>query len=370
VFNLQNFAFKLVENNPAGGPLGRNGSIVYVENGRLFSADGKRLDFSLQPSDVRIPEEIPTYLSGYRPFPFRADQMSPVVMVKKDEDYHRDMSMANAFRRVRVKVGPEGSIPEVDPGSTTSRYKTVDRLLGSFVPTITEDNAAGTHYRPRQVAAKRIGWALSLDRECDVCDLLTTSGNWASANVLSLGGTAKWNGGVDANPLGNINAMIIASAQPVTDIWMGQEAAFAFLADPTVRDQMRQFLGDGPAAAAMGQVYNAGTKNVDFMIPGYPPFHVSASKVLNETTGLLDYCLGPHCVGLTTPSASLPSDGEETATTHTFRVRGNVGVGYESREFRVEGRGQKGGTMVVVYQSDIAKFTANNCGFLIQNVIQ
>lgn len=363
--NSKSFNLRLAENSL----LGKSGALIRVEGNRLFTSEGKRLDLTLQPSDVRTPEEIPTYLAGYKPFPYRADQMSPVVMVSKDEDIHRDMSMNNAFRRVDVKVGPEGNIPEVDPGSTTAKYKTVDRLLGSFIATTTEDNSAGSSYRPRQVAAKRIGWALSLDRELDVCGLLTNPANWASANVLALGANEKWNGGANADPLGNIDALIVASAQPVTAIWLSQEAALAFLKHSTVRDQMRQFLGDGPANAALGQVHQ-GLSNVDFTIPGYPPFHVSAAKVLNENTNTLDYCIGNDCVGLTAPASGTPKDGEEISTTYTFRVRGNVNVGYESREFRVEGRGQKGGTMIVVYQSDVAKFTANNCGFLIRSVIQ
>jgi hypothetical protein len=66
---------------------------------------------------------------------------------------------------------------------------------------------------------------------------------------------------------------------------------------------------------------------------------------------------------VTTPPG-VPVDGEEIATTHTFRRRGASSVGFETREFRVEGRGN-GGTMVVANMADIAVVTGNNCGGLI-----
>lgn len=355
--------FRLTGTNP----IGRHGQTVTLDNGRVY-LDGKRIELSLQPTDVHLPEELPTYLAGYKPFGFRADEASKVIMVQKDEDYHRDFSSQNAFRRVDVKATHEGNIPEVDPLSSLTKYKVVDRLLGAFVPQVTEDNAGGL-YKPRQAAMKRVGNAVSLDREIDVWDLLTDSTKWATDNVTTLGAAFKWNGGATSDPLKDLEDAVVASAQPVTDIWMNQLLGFVFLRHPSVRDQFRQMLGDGAPAAMIQQVQNAGRQNVDFAIPGLPPIHIAAAKVLNESTNKLDFVLGPHCVLLTSPPG-VPTDGEEIATTYTFRRRGNVGVGYETREFRVEGRGAKGGTMVVVNQADIAQMTGNNCGGLILNAWQ
>jgi hypothetical protein len=363
--NAKLFSFKIADEN---NPLGPVGSSVVVDNGKVF-VNGSRIDLSLHPTDVRLPTEIPTYLAGYKPMPFRADEISPVIMVTKDEDWRRDFSLSNAFRRVNVKAGPEGAIPEIDPSSSLVKYKTVDRLLGSFVPTVTEDNAAGTHYRPRQVAAKRIGWALQLDREIDVFDMLLNSSNWNANNVIALGASAKWNGGASVNILGNLQTAIVASAQMVTGIVVNQETALVMLKDPGIRDQYRQMYGDSALDQQVQTVHKAYGHSVDFVIPGLPPVRVMSAKVLNETTDELDFVMGPDCLLVTCPPG-VPTDGEEIATTYSFRVRGNVGVGYETREFRVEGRGQKGGTMVVVYQSDIAQMTGSNCGGLIQDCIQ
>ena len=83
----------------------------------------------------------------------------------------------------------------------------------------------------------------------------------------------------------------------------------------------------------------------------------------------LDYVLGDFIVCLCAPPG-VPTDGEEVATTYTMRRRGLAGVGYETREFRIENRGPKGGTMVVAAVADIALMTGGNCGGLIIDAYQ
>ena len=355
--------FKLANDSP----LGRAGQSVTVDGGKVY-VEGKRIDLILQPQDVHAPEEIPTYLSGYKPFGFRADEMSPPVQVDHDEDFFRDHSLSNAFRRVQVKASIDGAIPEVDPVTSTTKFRVVDRLLGSFINQVTEDNATG-RYKPRQAAAKKIANAVALDREIDVVNLLTTPGNWASANVNALGAGYEWNGGVNSHPILNLQAAIVSSAQQVTDIWLNQLVAFDFLNHAETRDYIKAMLGDGAVNTTLGNVSNAQRAMVDFTIPGFPPFHVVGAKVLNESTGDLDFVM-PNDVVLTTRPAGVPTDGEEIATSYTFRRRGGVGVGWDTREFRIEGRGPKGGTMLVVNQADIAIMTGKNVGALIRNARQ
>lgn len=329
---------------------------------------GQMVTLALTPSDVHDPTELPTYLAGYKPFPYRADEMSPVVLTDNDEDKHRDFSSDDAFRAVQVKGSIQGAIPEVDPKSALTAYKVIDRFIGSFIPDVTEQNAGGL-YRPRQAAMKRCQRAVQLDREVDVVTLLTTAANWDSNNRVTLAAGLEWNGGADSDPIANLQARIIASAQPVTDIWFNQEVAFEFLKHPLVRDHMRQMLGDSPVQGAVTAVANAGDSMVDFRIPGFPPFHVVASKVKNETTDVIGYILADDIL-LTTRPPGVPEDGEEIATSYTFRRRGNAGVGFETREFRVDGRGPQGGTMVVVSMADIAVITGDNVGGLIKDAIQ
>src|SRR5262249_44698350 len=158
------------------------------------------------------------------------------------------------------------------------------------------------------VAAQRCKWALQLDRELDVWSMLSNLGNWATTNRVVLAPSAAWNGGAQSDPIADLKARIVASAQVVTDVWFNQEVAFDFLGHPLVREHMRQFLGDRGVDTAVANVNNAGTQIVDFVIPGFPPFHVCASKVLNEATGELDFILPPDVLLVTTPPG-VPVDG-------------------------------------------------------------
>lgn len=349
-----------------------------VNNGRATDRRTGAVLFSLTEADVHQPQEATAnYLAGYKPFEFMADTCSRVVMVDKDQDYRRDFSSDNAFRRVRVKGSAEGAIPEIDPSSSLTLYKTVDRICGSFVNLVTEQNAQ-PNYRVRHVAARRIGDALALDREIDVFDstvgILGSDTAWDSDNITTLGSTTHWDTGADSDPLGDIDYILgTASFQAVDCICMPYNVMLVFLKHPSVRDQLRSAYGDA-AVSDFSKLASGGApamNSVDFTIPGYPPFRSVQSRVKNETTGNNDYILNNQVLLLRTGPAGggVPLDGRDSATSYTFRVRGNTGVGYETREYRVEGRGQRGGTMVVAYMSDIAQMTGSNIGGKIKAVL-
>jgi hypothetical protein len=345
---MEHITMKLAEDSPVG----RAGEIVTL---------------ALTPSDVHDPSELPTYLAGYRPFPFRAEDVLKPVPVQNQTFKQRQFGSDDAFKRVNVKASQQAPHPEVDSESSLVEQRAVERVIGSFISAQTEAEAM---YAVRQRGAKRCGWALGLDMECDTWDLLTNTAKWASATFYTtLAADQKWNGGENSDPLGVIQDAMLASYQPVTDVWFNQRVAFAFLDHPKVADKMRQLLGDNAAPQAIANVQSANKKMVDFEIPGYPTFHVVASKVKSDSTGVVDFCLGDHTLLTTTP-AGMPTDGEEMATGYIYRVRGPVGVGFETREYRVENRGGKGGTMVVCYAFDVPLFAGNNCGGLVKSCYQ
>ncbi|MEE9395171.1 MAG: hypothetical protein V3W41_21990 [Planctomycetota bacterium] len=335
---------------------------------RLGVRAGEPLTFSLTPDDVHVEEELSTYLGGYHPTGFRADEASKVVLVDHDKDLFRDFSSDDAFLRVDVKGSTEGAIPEVDPVSSTTQYDVVDRFLGSFVNDITEQNATKL-FQPRQQAMKRVKWAVQLDREHDTWDLLQVAASWAAANTVTLAAGFEWNGGASSDPIFDLQARIEASAQHVTDIWLNQQVGHDFLRNPLVRDHMRQMIGDNAPNNAVGSVADAQARAVDFQIPGLPPIHIVAGKSRATTGAALSFILGSHAV-LTTSPPGVPTDGMEIATSYTFRRRGRAGTGFETREFRVEGRGPKGGTMIVASMADVAVMTGNNVGGLIRDAHQ
>jgi hypothetical protein len=332
----------------------------------------QKMTLSLAPADVSTSAEMSTYLAGYKPGVFRADEVSPPVLVKKDTGTHRDFSSNDAFLTVDVKGSINGAIPEVDFESSTTSYTVVDRFLGAFINDITEQNAMadGAPLRPRQRAMRRVSWALQLDREIDVWTLLDTSGNWTAANTAIIAAGFQWNGGGSADPIRDLHTRIETSSQQVNGIWMNQQVANAFLRNPLVRDQMRAFGGDEAFTGSIRRVAAADTELVDFSVPGLPPIHVSAVKSRTTSGGTLSYVLPDSVILTRTPPAGVPLDGEDIATSYTFRREGNAGVGIETREFRVEGRGPRGGTMLVAAQADIATMTGSDVGGRLDDIIQ
>jgi hypothetical protein len=337
--------------------------IVLASDAPGIGVKGQRVTLALQPEDVHDPSEIPTYLAGYTPFGYRADEASKAVLVDRDEDKFRQFDSDDAFESIAVKGSTQGAVPEVDPKSALETYKVVERYVGSFIPVQTQMNASNPNFDPRMAAARRCRRALQLDREIDVWGLLGIAGSWTAANVNAA--PAVWSGVSD--PIKDLQDLMEESAQQITEFWMNQRVANAFIRNDAVKDHMRQHLGDGPSNQQTREISLAGTKVINFEIPGIPVIRVAAAKK-KISPGVLDYILTDVVVGLTT-LPGVPVDGEEIASTWTFRRKGPSGTGFESREFFVPGRGPLGGTMVVVSQADIAKMTASNAGGLITGVL-
>jgi hypothetical protein len=338
---------------------------------------GEVVTLALQPADVHDPTELSTYLAGFGNGTFRADEASPVILMDNDSDKYRNFNSDDTFRRVDVKGSVQGAIPEVDPSTVLNTYKVVDRMIGSFIPRRTELQT-GNNYRPREAAARRCKRAILIDREYDIfATLLGTTTNFAAANRFVLGANANWGllttqgEGTASDPMFDVQNGMVTSAQMVTDTWFNPKTAFAFLRHSKVRNHMRQMLGDQAVQQSILAVQEAqatGT-TVDFIVPGLPPFRVAGAKGKTEATGALDYILADGvALGLVRPPG-VPQDGEEIATTYTFRARGPSGVGFETREFFVDLRGPNGGTMVVASMADIGIMTGNTCGFIITNAL-
>lgn len=326
---------------------------------------GDVVELALSPADVRDPTEMATYLAGYKPAGYRADEVSPAIP-GNDEDKFRSFDSDDAFQPVNVKIDHDGDVPQIDTRSSLVPYKVVDRAVGSFVSKVTESNATGL-YAPRQAAMRRCKRAIALDRELDVFRaLMGTLTNWNSNNRTTLGAGFQWNGGASSDPILNLQTRIEKSAMDVTSIYMNYLTMNAFLRHPKVRDHMKQMLGDQP-----GQQIVAGPPEFphDFRMPGFPPFKVCSAKVKN-TSGGLDYILEDGKIILATQTPGVPTDGEEIATSYTFRRKMDAGVGVNVREYAVEHRGVHGGTMVVATLADVAVMTGPNCGGLITGAIQ
>jgi hypothetical protein len=331
---------------------------------------GEVIRFALNPSDVHIAHEIDNFLAGFAPQGYRCDEAVPPVLVDKATDRYRTFSQNNIFKQVEVRTSRQAHITEVDIETELSTYLVDERALGAFIPRATENQAT---FDVKAAHAMRIMEALMLDREIRIFGsggLLTTSGNWNANNVATIGAGAEWNDEENSNPILDIQERIEASAQLITAIHFNPTVAHAFLRSRRVREHMRQMLGDN--APNPGVVAGASIQqNVDFVIPGLPPFKVNAAKVLNETTGLLEYVLTDSVVLVSLPrNSALPIDGKSTMTAVSWRERGLSGNGITTREFDLQTRGLQGGTMMVTGHAEEEVMISNTCGGLILDAIQ
>lgn len=334
-----------------------------------YGVKGQKVTLALTPQDVRVPQEMSTYLAGYNAPGFRADEASKVVLVDHDEDRFRTFGTQDAFKRVAVKGSLQGAIPEVDPTSSLANYKVVEKYVGSFVPTQTEMNAAGSSYAPKMAAARRCKRALMLDREYDVWGMLSTAANWNAANVLTLtAATQAWNTGSASNPILDLHTAEDLSAQQITDWWMNKTLANIFLRHPEVRDYLKVMIGDGALNQQIVDINKAlaAGAQYDFQIPGFAPFHIVSGRAM-DAAGAISPILSKSFVVGTVATPGVPTDGEEIATSYTFRRKGPSGVGFDTREFFVDGRGPLGGTMVVAAMADVPVMTGPIVGALIVN---
>lgn len=330
-----------------------------------FGSAGDTIQLSLAPSDVNIAEEMNNFLAGFSPFDFRADEVAKPFVVDKDTDKFRILSQNNAFQRVNVVTSREAGVRQVDPVSSLDDYQVVERALGFYLSTVTEGQMA---YDARKAGSDRIRWALELDREVRVWDLLTTIANWNASQHVAVAN--PWTDQTLGDPIADLQGVLSRSTQRVDSFWMSVDTSHLFLRHVKVRDQMRQMLGDNPAPSAIQNASGAQTTSMDFQVVGLPPIKICPAKVLNETTGDLDTILTNNAVVGITSTPGLPTSGEEIQTVQTFRRRSKNGGegGFTSREFFVDERGLEGGSMMVQGHAEDVKFISNSAGGLLTAV--
>jgi hypothetical protein len=332
---------------------------------------GQLVTLAATPDDIieGTGEEDATYLGGYKNSDFRADEASPIIPTDLDKGFQRNFTLAHTFRRVNTKVSREAPPPEVSWSSDTIDWALEDECLGDFINDITVQNAQG-HGKaldPELASLDRLGNGMGLERECGWWELATTVGTWTTANRRVLGVGFEWNEGASSDPIKDIQDMCNASAQKVTGIFLGQNAAFALTRNPAVKDWLGTMRGQaGTEGNYPDRLYAAVEAGSDFSFPTLPPFHIVGGKVLNEVTSELDDILSTDVVGISRP-AGIPRNGEAIATSYTYARRMAGGVNFETRRFRLDMRGPKGGTMIVAYRANCIVVPGPNVGFLIKN---
>lgn len=330
----------------------------------LANDPSTQLLLALHPGDVHVLEEIDTFIAGYSPAEFRADEAVPIIPTPQLTDYFRTFTENNAFRKVDVLASTQSDINEVDPETSLHTYQCIDRALGGFVPTVTQFTARKA-FDPMQALARRINWALALDREVrvfgDTTGKLVADASWNANNIITIAGGSEWDTTL-GNPIKNLQDAELRSVMPITAWWMSPPSMNAFLRNDNVRSHMRQLLGDNAPSP------DVVARKRDILIPGIAPIRLVPGKVLNESTGTIDFIMTDRVVGTHTPEGG-NINPEDIQTAVTWRFDGPSGTGFITRQFDMPRRGLHSGQMMVSGYSEDVQFIANNVGALIKNTL-
>jgi hypothetical protein len=333
---------------------------------------GRQVLMDLAPSDVHIESGLPNFAGGYSLEDGVADLAAPVIPTAKDSDKYFIWNSANAFSRVIPNITAPGAPPsEVSPTLSNSPFQTVPYALATAITLEVEANADAP-LRPYQAAVDRLHNALRLEREYRVMNLLTTSANWSSNNVLTLAAGAQWDNGPASDPIGNIHYIIQKSARRITRIIAGEPIVQAMQRNQAVRsyyfakdDTGRTVMPTGEELAALFKIPPIISANMKYTSGGaltyvWPSAATSASSV----------------VFICEPKLIPPTDQRDIMTAATFRwtnapMEGmTVTGGFAVRSYFDQRRGPRGSRIVVLAHNDVEVMTSTIVGGLLTNVIQ
>lgn len=327
---------------------------------------GELVTLAVTPSDTSDQlAVIDNYISGYRPFQYTADIVSPVVLVNKEKGTRIDRSSASAFTVLDTAVGRQGQINEIQDASSRTPYETMEHALAAFLPWASENDAI-EQYDIRRATSQMLADLVLLRREFDVWGFVTTLTNWASTNRTTITTNFKWDNGSTKDPRADLHARITASLQPVTGIAMNPDVAYWFLSDTNVRNYLKAVMGnDAPVPDVARAADTKGYQQIN--IVGYPTIHVCpAVKIV---AGTQSYVLGDDVVLFTRPPGDMPTDMFSVATCLTFRHRGKSGTGWVTNEYIPNGRGLNSGRMLETGFGETFFMGSNVAGGLIKDVL-
>jgi hypothetical protein len=167
-------------------------------------------------NEVHIDAALTNVALGYHPKGMIAENIFPIITVKKESDKYYEWNKGEAFR-----------VPDTTQRADGTRSKTIGFSLSTSTYSA-EEYALNVEVTDRQVAnadsvinlrsskTRRLKDLIMLDQEIRVATLLTTQGNWASTNRVQLSGTQQWNNASYDNS--------VAASQIESRIDVGKEA--------------------------------------------------------------------------------------------------------------------------------------------------
>lgn len=320
----------------------------------LRDQGGQLIEMDLGQADVHVDRTLASYAAGFRLQEGVADVAAPVVMVPNASDKYWTFDADDTFQLVQdMTTSAGGAVKEVSVRLSNTSFQTRQYALQAFIPTEVQANADAP-INPQLAAMRRIMNAMLLAREVRVANLLRTSAN--HANVTTLTSTTKWNGGAGANPIQDIYTVVESSLQPITDIIMSERVAHDFVQNAAVQ----KFIASKTAVPGLPTAYAPGQESgmrAFSALLGLPPIHIASMKY-KSAANTYSYVWGDDVILVHRPPGGIPTDGQDIASSYTFRWNGGtVGDataqgGFVVRSFYNPYRGPRGGQQIVVTVND------------------
>ena len=144
-------------------------------------------------NEIHIDAALSNIALGYHPAGMIAENIFPIVTVKKESDKYYEWNKGDAFRIPDNTMRADGTKSKrIGFNIRTSTYSAEEYALNIQVTDRQLANADSV-INLRASKTRRLKDILTLDQEIRVASLLTTQANWASTNRVQRSGTQQWN---------------------------------------------------------------------------------------------------------------------------------------------------------------------------------
>lgn len=147
-----------------------------------------------------VPAVLSDYAIEYAVEGYLGDKLITKVPVRKPSGKYRKRNKDNMLRIVDARVGETGKPAELSLGYTNANFSTEDYALETIVPVATAQAADDT-IDLEMDAVRQLKVSMKIAEEQRIMTLLTTAGNYDTANKAALVGTAQWSDYTNSDPL-------------------------------------------------------------------------------------------------------------------------------------------------------------------------
>lgn len=208
------------------------GSGVEVIGPRL-GANGQLITASLDPSQVHVNTPLPNVSIMYHNREMIADDVLPVVRVKKLSDVFFKYDPSMGFYLMKTDVADDLGRPgEASPALTTQTYNAMRHAVRDYIPQATLDNADAP-IQPLIDSVVNLNAILRLARENRVQGVVFNAANFGTNNTTLTGGQ-QWSAAT-GTPITNIQTWITLCTMYPTVAAIGEQGFVPFINNPETK---------------------------------------------------------------------------------------------------------------------------------------